>query len=47
MLLGVGPLNPVALGLTVLVVLAVVLVACVVPAARAARVDPSVALRAQ
>jgi hypothetical protein len=47
MLLGVGPLNPVALGLTVLVVLAVVLVACVVPAARAARVDPSVALRGQ
>ncbi len=47
MLLGVGPLNPVAFGLTVLLVLAVVLVACVVPAARAARVDPSVALRAQ
>jgi predicted permease len=47
MLLGVGPLNPRALGLTVLLVLAVVLVASVGPAARAARVDPSVALRAE
>jgi predicted permease len=47
MLLGVAPLSPVAFGLTGLIVVGVVLLACAVPAARAARVDPAVALRAQ
>ena len=47
MLLGAAPLNPAAFGLTVVAVLAVVLLACAVPAARAAGVDPSEALRAQ
>ena len=47
MLLGVAPLNPAAFGLTAVAVLTVVLLACAVPAARAAGVDPSEALRAQ
>jgi putative ABC transport system permease protein len=47
MLLGVAPLSPVAFGLTGLLVLAVVLLACAVPAARAAGADPAAALRAQ
>jgi len=47
MLLGVAPLHPVAFGLTALVVLAVVLMACAVPASRAAGVDPAAALRSQ
>jgi predicted permease len=46
-LLGVAPLHPAAFGLTALLVLAVVLLACAVPARRAARVDPAVALRAE
>ena len=37
--------GPVAFGLTALLVLAVVLIACAVPASRAAAVDPAVALR--
>jgi len=47
MLLGVAPLNPAAFGLTAVAVLTVVLLACAVPAARAAGVDPSEALRTQ
>ena len=47
MLLGVAPLSPVAFGLTGLLVLAVVILACAVPAARAAGADPAAALRAQ
>jgi len=47
MLLGVAPLDPAAFGLTVVAVLAVVLLACAVPAVRAASVDPSEALRTQ
>jgi hypothetical protein len=47
MLLGAAPLNPAAFGLTALVVLAIVLLACAVPASRAASVDPSAALRAE
>ncbi|MGE5358686.1 MAG: hypothetical protein ACM3NQ_06670 [Bacteroidales bacterium] len=42
-----APLSPVAFGLTGLLVLAVVLLACAVPAARAASADPAAALRAQ
>jgi putative ABC transport system permease protein len=47
MLLGVAPLNPAAFGLAAVAVLTVVLLACAVPAARAAGVDPSEALRTQ
>jgi hypothetical protein len=47
MVLGVAPLSPVAFGLTGLLVLAVVLLACAVPAARAAAADPAAALRAR
>jgi putative ABC transport system permease protein len=47
MLLGVAPLSPVAFGATSLLVLAIVLLACALPAARAARVDPAAALRSQ
>jgi hypothetical protein len=47
MLLGVAPLSPVAFGLTGLPVLAVVLLACAVPAARAPAADPAAALRAR
>jgi predicted permease len=47
MLLGVAPLNPAAFGLTAVAVLTVVLLACAVPAVRAASVDPSEALRTQ
>lgn len=47
MLLGVAPLNPVAFGLVASLILAVVVVACAVPAGRAARVHPTAALRAQ
>jgi putative ABC transport system permease protein len=45
MLLGVAPLHPAAFGATTLLALVVVLLACAVPARRAARVDPAVALR--
>lgn len=47
MLLGVTPLNPVSFGLATLLILASVLLACAVPAFRASRVDPAVALRSQ
>jgi ABC-type antimicrobial peptide transport system permease subunit len=45
MLYGVTPLDPVTLGLTILVLSLSGIVACFVPALRAARVNPIVALR--
>jgi predicted permease len=47
MLLGAAPLSPLSFGAAVLLILAVVLLACTVPAVRAARVTPTAALRAQ
>lgn len=47
MLLGAAPLSPVSFGAAVLLILAVVLLACTVPAARAGRVAPTAALRTQ
>ncbi len=47
LLFGVGPLDPIALGAAVLVLALVCAVATLVPARRAARVDPAVALRAE
>jgi len=47
MLYGVTPLDPLTFGGTVALLVGASLVACSVPAARAARVDPTVALRAE
>ena len=44
-LFNVGPLQPVALGGTVVVIGCVALLACLLPARRASRVDPMIALR--
>jgi len=46
LLAGVAPTDPLTLGLTVTVLLAASLIACVVPAFRASRVDPLEAIRA-
>ena len=44
-LFGIGPADPVTLAVMVIVVMAITLVTCWIPARRAARVDPLVALR--
>ena len=47
MLFDVTPLDPASYGITALVLLAVAVLACYVPARRASRVDPIVALRSE
>jgi putative ABC transport system permease protein len=46
-LFGISPLDPITLGAALLVILGVTLCACAVPAFRAAKVDPAIALRAE
>ena len=45
MLYKVSPIDPIAFGLALIILLAVALVACFLPARRATRVDPVQALR--
>jgi ABC-type antimicrobial peptide transport system permease subunit len=45
MLFGVGALDPITFGATAIVILALALVASYLPALRATRIDPVVALR--
>ncbi|MFN0066844.1 MAG: FtsX-like permease family protein, partial [Limisphaerales bacterium] len=47
LLYGVRPLDPVAFGAVLLLLLGATLLACWLPARRAARVDPMVALRSE
>jgi ABC-type antimicrobial peptide transport system permease subunit len=47
MLFGVTPLDPLTFGGTIALLAAMSLLACAVPAARAARVDPAITLRAE
>jgi ABC-type lipoprotein release transport system permease subunit len=46
MLFGVGPRDPLVLGLVSVFLLTVALVAALAPALRAARIDPTIAIRA-
>jgi predicted permease len=47
MLFGIGPANPAVLGGTAAVLAAVAVLSCLLPARRAAQIDPAVALRAE
>ena len=47
LLFGIGPANPVVLGGTAVILAVAAMLACLFPARRAAKVDPSVALRAE
>ena len=47
LLFGVAPHDPLTLGAVALIIAAVGVAACLLPALRAAKVDPSVALRAE
>jgi ABC-type antimicrobial peptide transport system permease subunit len=47
LLFGVGPLDPVALMVSPLLLAVIAVAACVLPAVRAARTDPAVCLRAE
>jgi ABC-type antimicrobial peptide transport system permease subunit len=46
-LYGVSPLDPAAYGLASLLLVAIAAISCGLPALRASRVDPTVALRAE
>jgi predicted permease len=47
LLYGVGPTDPATFGFTAVLLAAVALLACLIPAMRAARVDPSITLRVE
>jgi ABC-type antimicrobial peptide transport system permease subunit len=47
LLFGIGPANPVVLSGTAVILATAAMLACLLPARRAARVDPMVALRAE
>ena len=47
LLYGVGPFDPLALGVAVTTVMTVAIMAALLPAVRASRIDPARALRAE